>query len=112
MLQSNVKGVTQGFPLGLEVTETEVTEHEFNPEFIQKMIPKLDWHALVTTAKVLEITLPEEIPDEQDEEFLRNLKVALLDVEVKEGTLICPESGRRFPIINGIPNMLLTEDEV
>ena len=33
-------------------------------------------------------------------------------VEIVEGSLICPETGREFPIINGIPNMLLNEDEV
>jgi len=35
-----------------------------------------------------------------------------LQVEVKEGYLVCPETGRQFPITNGIPNMLLNEDEV
>ena len=33
-------------------------------------------------------------------------------MEVLEGALICPETGRRFPITGGIPNMLLNEDEV
>ena len=33
-------------------------------------------------------------------------------VEVIEGALICPETGREFPINKGIPNMLLTDDEV
>ena len=33
-------------------------------------------------------------------------------VEVVEGELECPESGRKFPISEGIPNMLLREDEV
>lgn len=32
-------------------------------------------------------------------------------VEVLEGSLQCPDSGRRFPISKGVPNMLLTEDE-
>lgn len=27
-----------------------------------------------------------------------------------EGELECPESGQRFPVSEGIPNMLLTED--
>ena len=36
----------------------------------------------------------------------------LLQVEVKEGFLVCPETGRQFPITNGIPNMLLNEEEV
>ena len=29
-----------------------------------------------------------------------------------EGDLECPESGRKFPVQEGIPNMLLREDEV
>ena len=33
-------------------------------------------------------------------------------VEVVEGSLQCPESGREFPISRGVPNMLLNEDEV
>ena len=33
-------------------------------------------------------------------------------VEVIEGDLECPESGRKFPIQEGIPNMLLREDEL
>lgn len=32
-------------------------------------------------------------------------------VDVEEGALICPETGRRFPIVKGIPNLLLNEDE-
>ncbi|KAF1575472.1 UNVERIFIED_CONTAM: Multifunctional methyltransferase subunit TRM112-like protein, partial [Eudyptes pachyrhynchus] len=32
-------------------------------------------------------------------------------VEVLEGVLQCPDSGRQFPISRGIPNMLLSEEE-
>ena len=35
---------------------------------------------------------------ENDEEFLKAFHHALLEVHVKEGYLICPDSGRRFPI--------------
>lgn len=31
---------------------------------------------------------------------------------LEEGSLVCPETGRRFPVSKGIPNMLLNEDEV
>lgn len=41
-----------------------------------------------------------------------NLLIHFVQVEVMEGNLVCPESGRKFPINNGIPNMLLNEDEV
>ncbi|XP_073869483.1 multifunctional methyltransferase subunit TRM112-like protein isoform X2 [Macaca fascicularis] len=48
---------------------------------------------------------------EENEEFLRTMHHLLLEVEVIEGTLQCPESGRMFPISRGIPNMLLSEEE-
>ncbi|XP_027489384.1 multifunctional methyltransferase subunit TRM112-like protein, partial [Corapipo altera] len=55
---------------------------------------------------------PEPAPDyEGNEEFLRRVHHVLLEVEVLEGALQCPDSGRRFPISKGIPNMLLSEDE-
>jgi multifunctional methyltransferase subunit TRM112 len=47
-----------------------------------------------------------------DVDMLKELHHLLLEVHVLEGHLVCPESGRRFPIKDGIPNMLLHEDEV
>ena len=49
---------------------------------------------------------------QQDEEFLKKMHTVLLEYEVEEGELICPETGRTFPISKGIPNMLLQETEV
>ena len=58
--------------------------------------------------------LPSELPvdHEGDETLLKKIHHALLEVEIEEGELECPETGRRFPIKNGIPNMLLLEDEI
>ena len=36
----------------------------------------------------------------------------VFQVEVQKGFLVCPETSRKFPVENGIPNMLLNEDEV
>lgn len=61
-------------------------------------------------------TLPSELTESHktgdDEEFLRSLHHVLMEVDIIEGVLECPETGRQFPITNGIPNMLLNEDEV
>ena len=58
--------------------------------------------------------LPESVPEdfESNEDFLKGAHQVLMEVEVMEGDLQCPESGRKFPISEGIPNMLLREDEV
>ncbi|CAG09769.1 unnamed protein product, partial [Tetraodon nigroviridis] len=115
MLTSHVKGVTQGYPLLIKATEVKVNEVDFNPQFVSRMIPKLEWGALVQAAE--ELGQKQDLPDqvvadyEKDEEFLRKVHRVLLEVEVMEGCLKCPESGREFPISRGIPNMLLNEDE-
>lgn len=58
--------------------------------------------------------LPEEVGEEalEDQAFLERLHHILLEVHLLEGRLVCPETGRRFPVSNGIPNLLLHEDEV
>lgn len=59
--------------------------------------------------------LPEEVTEEmlqEDEAFLKSFHHALLEVHLEEGALICPETGRRFKVDKGIPNLLLHEDEI
>lgn len=57
--------------------------------------------------------LPQSVTEEQleDEDFLKLFHHALLEVHLEEGALICPETGRKFPVNQGIPNLLLQEDE-
>uniref|UniRef100_A0A4W6EUN8 tRNA methyltransferase activator subunit 11-2 n=1 Tax=Lates calcarifer TaxID=8187 RepID=A0A4W6EUN8_LATCA len=43
MLTSHVKGVTKGYPLLIKATEVKVNEVEFNPQFVSRMIPKVEW---------------------------------------------------------------------
>ena len=52
--------------------------------------------------------LPPEVPERfaQNEAFLKALHHVLLEVEIIEGQLICPETGKKFPIKEGIPSML------
>lgn len=38
--------------------------------------------------------------------------IYLFQVQLISGDLICPETGVKFPVSNGIPNMLANEDEV
>lgn len=115
LLSSHVRGVgTRGFPLRLQATEVRINPVEFNPDFVARMIPKVEWAALVQAADTLNL---EEVPKEptqgyeHDETFLRKMHHVLLEVDVLEGTLQCPESGRLFPISRGIPNMLLNDEE-
>ena len=94
------------------------------------MLEKLNHPALVaaiddvrTTAEVDSDTpallakapsIPLEAPsgDALNEATLKALHFFLFDVHVLDGMLQCPDTKRKFPIKDGIPNMILHEDEV
>ncbi|KAG6482445.1 multifunctional methyltransferase subunit TRM112 homolog A-like [Zingiber officinale] len=115
MLSSNVKGVVDGFPLRLEAEKWVEKEVELNVDFLRHIFHKIEWKALAGAARAVGYG---ELPDEADaamldaEDFLRRFHHALLEIHVEEGALVCPDTGRRFPINKGIPNMLLNEDEI
>ncbi len=96
----------------------KVREVDYNSEFVSKLLPKLDWAEVCRAAASIDQLgdlKPEDVEKpghESDEEFLKKAHHVLLEVEVINGELICPETGRSFPISDGIPNMLLNEDEV
>jgi multifunctional methyltransferase subunit TRM112 len=58
--------------------------------------------------------LPDELTAEllDDPDVMAKLHHCLLELHLEAGALVCPETGRRFPVSQGIPNMLLNEDEV
>ena len=63
--------------------------------------------------------LPEELDvssqstlDNLDDTIIANLYKVLFDVYVIEGQLVCPDTGRKFPVKDGIPNMIIHEDEI
>ncbi|KAG8223620.1 hypothetical protein J437_LFUL003488 [Ladona fulva] len=111
-----LKGVNVGYPLGILAKDVKVSEVDFNPEFVSRIIPKLDWNVLWNAADSIGHSgeLPKAVISdyENNQEFLKKAHHVLMEVEVINGELICPESGRKFPISDGIPNMLLNEDEV
>ena len=50
--------------------------------------------------------------DLSSEEDLKKVHHCLLELNVVTGNLVCTETGRKFPIQAGIPNMLLVQDEL
>lgn len=58
-------------------------------------------------------TLPPMLTEElaEDEGFLTALHHVLMNVHLIDGVLTCPVTGREFAVSNGIPNMILEEDD-
>lgn len=73
------------FPLKYSDVVLQRQEVDFDPVYITNLLPKLDWPALVSTAKELGNTsLPNDKPliveDEENEQLLRDLHGLLLEV--------------------------------
>jgi multifunctional methyltransferase subunit TRM112 len=105
------------FPLRIEVAEggIEQKESEFVPALAARLLSKLDWEALRTTAAALGIAeLPAAPPasPEADAAFLKSVHDLVMDIHIVEGALVCPNCARSYPIKKGIPNMLLRDDEL
>lgn len=115
MLQCHIKGVNNGYPFKIEAEKVENREVDYDPDFLRHIFPRITWSALREGAEALGAgPLPEEVTPEmlEDDDFLQAFHHALLEVHLEEGNLVCPETGRKFAVNQGIPNLLLQEDEV
>ncbi|KAJ7746640.1 hypothetical protein B0H16DRAFT_1889045 [Mycena metata] len=114
LLACHVKGCTSNnFPLEFKDVQVVLRESEFNPDFLRGFIPKLEWPALVGAARELgDTSLPDQLPEMLDDDFLKALHHVLLEIHVEEGIMICPNCKHNYPVSNGIPNMLLAEHEI
>ncbi|KAI9505020.1 hypothetical protein GGI25_000468 [Coemansia spiralis] len=117
MLKCHVKNCTdpdKQFPLRFKDVQLEQIEADRNDEFLVRMLPRIDWAALLKTAKELNIELPDKVPESpaDDGEFLSTLHTVILETHVKDGSMVCDGCGHEYKITNGIPNMLLAEHEI
>jgi multifunctional methyltransferase subunit TRM112 len=108
----------KGFPLRITATEVEVKDScpfdERRLVFVEGLLSTLDWSALIEAASQLGIpTLPPVLTEDlaEDPEFLEALHHVLMNVHLIQGILTCPATGREFPVRDGIPNMVLEEED-
>lgn len=109
----------KGFPL--KITSAEIRVDEPVPvedgsdlRFVESILSVIEWQALVKAATQMGLnTLPPILTEElvADENFLRALYHVLMNVHLIKGMLTCPETGREFPVTDGIANMMLEEEE-
>ncbi|KAI6205980.1 Protein of unknown function DUF343 domain containing protein [Aphelenchoides besseyi] len=101
-----LKNVQEGYPLVLKATKVEM---------ILNLMQKINYPVLLEAARSVgvETDLPAQLPTDSttNSEFLKKVAEIAMAVEVVDGELECPETGHRFLIREGIPNMLINEDE-
>ncbi|KAL3902131.1 MAG: hypothetical protein SGCHY_000080 [Lobulomycetales sp.] len=113
------------FPLRISEAQLRNCPADFSPALLLKLLPRLHWPAVVQGARALGLSdaLPETLdtsalplsPDDAAPDLmalLKELHRILMDTTLQQAALTCPGCSRIFPVIDSIPNMLLTEDEV
>lgn len=120
LLQCHVKGcTTNNYPLTLrniKFEKVEVQAEKATP-LIARMLPKLDYSAVKSALDQCGIdrsALPEQVPENavENEKFLATLGELLMGTEIEAGEMACNGCEHVYPIIDGIPNMLLNENEI
>lgn len=111
----------KGYPLKITAVEVRVddasevgTDPAREIAFVKGILGMLDWNILVKGASELGLsTLPSVLTEElvNDESFLRALYHVLMNVHLIKGMLTCPDTGREFPVTDGIPDFTMNEDE-
>lgn len=111
----------KGFPLKITAVEIRVDspnevggDEEREIAFVKNILGMLDWSILVNAATEMGLnTLPPVLSEElaNDRSFLRALYHTLMNVHLVKGMLTCPDTGREFPVTNGVVNFMLEEDE-
>lgn len=97
-------------------------ESPVDRELVTNVVNKIEYAALLQACQQLAgqcaslPELPAELPAADDliqnDALIASLHTVLFDIHVTEGNLICPGTGRKFSIKEGIPNMVLHEDEM
>lgn len=98
----------------IQIVQKEEKSVAFNADFLTRILPRLHWGSVCTVAGQVGVEgLPNELSEQDttNNDILQKLHHVLLEIDVIEGNLKCPETGRLFPITDGIPNMLLNEFE-
>eukprot|EP01035_Chromulina_nebulosa_P023674 gene23674-30704_t len=114
-LRCVAKEATLGYPLIIRIDEMGIVEVNYNRDFIVHLMPSLNWEGLKLASSAIGLRdFPDSFSENllSDEDFLRAMHNLLLEIEIKTGSLTCPDTKKTFLIENGIPNMKLLEGDV
>lgn len=107
------------FPLVIKPTEVSPTDSEYDPDFVRRMLPRVDYNDLVKATETLKAVCPamkaiqlpptvEQVNSSVDlDPTMVSCYAALTGFAVKQGALECTACTTTFPIVDYIPNMMV-----
>ena len=109
-----VKGCPGGeASLDFEASKIEETQKEYNPTATRKLTAMMDWALLESLAKKLGVIgFPAHKPADLSEDLLKTIHRLLFEADILDGKLWCKSCQRAYPIVDGIPNLILDDKEI
>lgn len=114
----------QSFPLSIQATSISEIDSEYDPTFVRRMLPRINYDFLLQAYNALRKQhenvynsgheLPASLDDMNlgdDSAHLRAVNYALNVIAVKDGKLCCTECGRAYVITEFIPNFVLQDSD-
>ena len=119
ILMCNTKkcsGTDKNYPLIIKALNLKENETDYDENLTKYWFNKLDKRGLNQFCKDLNIVKFDltNIEDKflEDNQFLQYIHHVMNEICIEEGSLICPNCGREYPIKKGIINMVLNDDEL
>lgn len=89
-----------------------VEESEMDEQLVERMKETIEWDGLRAAVADLRKLKVLDVPEPNPNDSLMTLHHLLFNIHILEGVLACPETNREFVVKDGIPNMVLHEDEI
>lgn len=96
------------YPFSIKDAVIVETKKDYNKSFIINILEKIDWSVFIFSLESLNINCSfyKQKPELNDF-LLEELHSLLLERNITEGKLVCDFCKKEYPIVEGIPNMLL-----
>ena len=98
--------------LELKVDKFEEVKKDLNREALLKMLDMMDWVLIVELSSIIKVNIPDNRPSEIDDDLMNMLHRLIFEIDILEGNLKCSSCDRLYPIIDGIPNLILDDKEI
>jgi multifunctional methyltransferase subunit TRM112 len=102
------------YPLRIIPQKVDSISIDYNEELVKKFLRKVDYKGLIQGAKDINANIKYDFSslnteDFSKEEVLQNLHTLMFETVLVEGVLQCEGCGLKYPVNNGIADMVLND---
>ena len=98
--------------LAVDIKDFKDTPRTFSVALLQKLLALVDYALVLSLADRVKIAVPATKEDVKTEDEQKAVFKLISEIDIIDGELSCKDCSRRYPIMDGIPNLILEDDEI